>query len=99
MRRTPMSLRVIAALAAGCGGDDNAGKAPAVRDGAVVYRDALRDNHGGWLLDKEKHFTFVAGAYHWRNIAAATTRRWSCPTSCSSTRFRRGSRSPWSPGS
>src|SRR3954451_4503124 len=69
MRRTPMSVLVIAALAAGCGGDDNAGKAPAVRDGAGVYRDALRDNHGGWVLDKEKHFTFVDGAYQWRNIA------------------------------
>ena len=67
MRRTTILL-LAAIVAAGCGGgDDDAGKAPAVRDGAVVYRDALRNNHGGWLLD-EKHFTFADGAYQWRNI-------------------------------
>jgi hypothetical protein len=58
-----------ASFAAGCGGDDStAGKDRAVQEGAVVYRDALSDNRGGWLLDRVHGVTFAGGRYQWRGI-------------------------------
>ena len=71
MRTTPILLLVAATLAAGCGGENTSGadKPPAVREGAVVYRDALRDNHGGWFLVKD-HMSFAGGRYQWSNIEA-----------------------------
>jgi hypothetical protein len=70
MRRTPTALLVVAALAAGCGGSDNADQPAGIREGAVLYRDALANNDGGWLLDEHGHFAFADGAYQWRNIVA-----------------------------
>jgi hypothetical protein len=66
MRRTPILLGLAATLAAGCGGGSS-DKPAAVREGAVLYRDALRDNHGGWFEDKP-HMTFAGGSYQWRDI-------------------------------
>jgi len=67
MRRTTILL-LAATVATGCGGSaDKAAKAPAVREGEVVYRDALRDNHGGWVLLKDQ-MSFQDGRYRWRDI-------------------------------
>jgi hypothetical protein len=69
MRRTTILL-LAATVATGCGGGgDKAAKAPAVRVGEVVYRDSLRDNHGGWFLVKDK-MSFQGGRYQWRDIPA-----------------------------
>ena len=68
MRRTTILL-VAASLAAGCGGGEKPAAAPAVREGAVVYRDALHDNHGGWFVQKD-HMRFQDGRYQWRGIPA-----------------------------
>jgi hypothetical protein len=65
MRRTPILL-VAATLAAGCGGG-KADAPPAVREGAVVYRDALRDNRGGWFVQKGQ-MSFQGERYLWRDI-------------------------------
>lgn len=68
MRRTTILL-LAATVAAGCGGgDDKAAKAPTVREGEVVYRDALRNDHGGWFLVKDK-MSFQDGRYQWRDIS------------------------------
>jgi hypothetical protein len=58
-----------ASLAAGCGGGDDAA-APAnvtVKEGAVVYRDALDDNQGGWFVLDGKLF-FGGGRYQWQGL-------------------------------
>jgi hypothetical protein len=41
-----------------------------VREGAVVFRDALDDNHGGWLL-VDKLVLFRHGVYEWRGVPPA----------------------------
>jgi hypothetical protein len=64
MRRCTTVL-LTATLLVGCGGKD-ADKTQ-VREGAVVYRDALRDNHGGWVVEKD-HLLFEAGRYQWRDL-------------------------------
>jgi hypothetical protein len=71
MRRIP-ARRLVAAAAvaacctAGCGG--GGATPPAVlHEGAVVYRDALDDNHGGWLLVPRLVF-FRHGLYEWRQV-------------------------------
>jgi len=72
MRRTTILL-LAATLATGCGGSgDKSSKAPAVREGEVVYRDALRDNHGGWVLFKDQ-MSFQDGRYRWRDIPAGVS--------------------------
>jgi len=60
-----------AVLVAGCGGGDDGGPAkrqPAVRVGPVVYRDALNDNRGGWLVDRSHGFVFTDGRYEWGSL-------------------------------
>jgi hypothetical protein len=37
-----------------------------VRDGAVLYRDALRNNHGSWVVGGGAFF--ADGRYHWRRL-------------------------------
>jgi hypothetical protein len=72
MRRTTILL-LAATVAAGCGGGaEEASKAPAVREGEVVYRDSLRDNHGGWFLLKDQ-MSFEGGRYQWRDIPAGVS--------------------------
>jgi hypothetical protein len=65
MRKTTIPLLVATALVAGCGGDK--AKDTKVREGSVVYRDALKDNRGGWVL-AEGHLSFEGGRYQWREI-------------------------------
>jgi hypothetical protein len=65
MHRTPILL-VAATLAGGCGGG-KADAPPAVREGAVIYRDALRDNRGGWFVEKGQ-MSFQGDRYLWRDI-------------------------------
>jgi hypothetical protein len=66
MRRTPFPLVLAtAALVAGCGGGGG-DKPPTVKEGEVIYRDALADNSGGWFLGK--HLRFANGTYQWRDI-------------------------------
>jgi hypothetical protein len=69
MRRTPILLVLAASLAAGCGGEkaDDA----KVKEGAVVYRDALRDNRGGWFLNQQL-IKFERGGYRWFVTPGAT---------------------------
>ena len=58
-------------LVAGCGGGEDGGPAkrqPAVRVGPVVYRDALNDNRGGWLVDRSHGFVFTDGRYEWGSL-------------------------------
>jgi hypothetical protein len=69
--RSMRSCRLIAATLAvlcmaGCGGKD-AKKSAVVREGAVVYRDALDDDHGGWLR-VNRLVTFRGGLYEWREV-------------------------------
>ena len=72
MRRTTI-LMLAATVATGCGGSaDKAAKAPAVHEGEVVYRDALRDNHGGWFLLKDQ-MSFHDGRYRWRDMPAGVS--------------------------
>jgi hypothetical protein len=68
MRPTPILLVLAATLAAGCGGGSD--KPPSVKEGAVVYRDALRDNRGGWFVNTEAGMTFDRGSYRWDYVPA-----------------------------
>src|SRR3954452_9828856 len=43
-----------------------------VQEGAVVYRDALSDNRGGWVLDRVHGMTFASGRYQWRGMPVGT---------------------------
>jgi hypothetical protein len=56
------------ALAAGCGGRGDSGKQSAVQEGAIVYRDALSDNRGDWLVDRRHGFVFAGGRYQWGSL-------------------------------
>jgi hypothetical protein len=69
MRQSAFLLLTASIAIAACGGDktDDA----KVKEGAVVYRDALRDNRGGWLLHKDL-VTFDQGGYRWRITAGNT---------------------------
>jgi len=67
-------VRLVAALGAVCvvagcggGGDDGASKVTKVQEGAVVYRDALKDNQDGWSVNEGK-MDFEGGAYRWREV-------------------------------
>jgi hypothetical protein len=70
-----MTRRLVATVAAAaavapvaCGGTDEEPAAPAVvREGAVVYRDALDDNHGGWFLVDDA-LAFRGGVYDWSRM-------------------------------
>jgi hypothetical protein len=70
MLRTTSCRLAVAAVAAtfvaACGGEHPA-KPAVVREGAVVYRDALNDNHGGWFL-VDKLVFFRAGVYEWHDV-------------------------------
>jgi hypothetical protein len=66
MRKSTIPLLVATALAAGCGGSD--AQDAKVKEGAVVFQDALKDNSSGWLLDEEHGIVFSGGRYHWRAI-------------------------------
>jgi len=69
MSRLPLScLTVLAAacLAGGCGGSKSSDAK--VTQGAVVYRDALDDNHGNWFTNGQMRFD--RGLYLWQAPAA-----------------------------
>lgn len=57
-------------VVAGCGGggDDGAPKAAKVKEGGVVYSDALKDNQGGWLVDEPHKIAFKGGRYTWFDL-------------------------------
>jgi hypothetical protein len=59
-------LLLTAATLAGCGGG-SAAKPQRVTEGAVVYRDRLDDNGGGWLL-VDKLVRFRDGVYEWQKV-------------------------------
>jgi hypothetical protein len=59
-------LLLAAATLAGCGGGSSA-KPQRVTEGAVVYRDRLDDNSGGWFL-VDKLVRFRNGVYEWREV-------------------------------
>ena len=66
---------ILAALGAACavagcggGGDGGASKATTVKEGAVVYSDALKDNQGGWLVDEPHKIAFQGGRYQWFDL-------------------------------
>lgn len=72
MRTTTISFLIAtAALVAGCGG--GTGDDAKVQEGAVVYRDALKDNHASWLVDEEHGLVFDGGRYQWRAIPVGKT--------------------------
>jgi hypothetical protein len=68
MRKSTIPFLLATALAAGCGGGKT--EDAKVREGAVVFRDALKDNSAGWLLDEEHGMVFTGGRYQWRAIPA-----------------------------
>ena len=57
---------LLAAALAGCGGGSSS-KPQRVTEGAVVYRDGLDDNGGGWLL-VDKLVRFRKGVYEWQEV-------------------------------
>jgi hypothetical protein len=69
-----MAAALVAVSLAGCGGGggDDAGKRQAVQLGGVLYRDALADNDGGWLVVDKKAF-FDGGHYEWRDLPTDAT--------------------------
>jgi hypothetical protein len=76
MRHT--DVRLVAALGAVCvvagcggGGDDGASKVTKVKEGPVVYSDALKDNQGGWAVNEGK-MDFEGGHYQWLNLGPKT---------------------------
>jgi hypothetical protein len=61
---TRRAIVVVGLLAAACGGQT---PTAAIRNGAVVYRDALADNRGGWL-EHGRDVGFAGGRYVWRGF-------------------------------
>ena len=68
-------VRLLAALGAVCvlagcggGGDDGASKVTRVKEGAIVYSDALKDNQGDWLVDETHKIAFRNGRYQWLDL-------------------------------
>ena len=66
--RRMAAVGAVCALA-GCGGGDDGGTAKVanVKEGAVVYRDALKNNDGGWFVEDGK-MDFEGGRYQWRDL-------------------------------
>jgi hypothetical protein len=72
MSRLPLcclTALTAACLAGGCGGDGDDAKPVnvKVKEGGVVYRDALDDNHGRWFVLDGKLF-FGGGRYQWQGL-------------------------------
>ena len=70
MPRLPLSCLTVlatACLAGGCGGGDAKPADVKVKEEGVVYRDALDDNHGDWVLAGHLLF-FGGGRYHWQGL-------------------------------
>jgi hypothetical protein len=66
--RLVVALGAVCAVA-GCGGggDGGASQVKKVQEGAVVYSDALKDNHGGWFVEDGK-MDFEGGRYLWHDL-------------------------------
>ena len=70
IRWTALATLALTGTVAACGGDDKKSDAvPQGVDGRVIFRDALDNNHNGWLQVRQT--PFAGGVYVWKDVPTA----------------------------